>query len=70
MLLFRSEEHVDQWLADRGDDKGAVFDVQTGFRLGKLWYANRLDLGWQLHTDEEAETIFHACGLTGKFWSM
>jgi membrane protein DedA with SNARE-associated domain len=70
MLLFRSEAHVDRWLADRGIGKGAVFGIQTGFRLGKLWYADRLRRGWKPHTDEEAESIFEACGLTGGFWTL
>ena len=70
MLLFRSEAHVDRWLANRGVAKGAVFDVQTSFRLGKLWYANRLRRGWQPHPPDDAERIFEECGLTGAFWRL
>ena len=70
MLLFRSEEHVDRWLAQRNLQKGAVFSVEQCWQLGRIWYRDRLDDNWKRRTAEEAEAIFASLGLSGDFWRL
>jgi len=42
MLAFRSEAHVDAWCEQRGLERGAVFPLETCWRLAQAWYADRL----------------------------
>ena len=68
MLLFRSEEHLDRWVA-QGFPKGASFTVPQCWELAKAWYSDRLDPEWTRNTPETAHQIFERIGLTGRFWS-
>ena len=70
MLLFRSEEHVDRWCECRAIPHGATLTIEQGWRLGSLWYANRLAPDWRRRTPEEAEAVFKDMGLTGPFWRL
>lgn len=68
MLLFRSEEHVDRWCADRQLPKGALLSVDQGWQLARAWYFDRLDPAYRGRTPEEADAIFARVGLTGPQW--
>jgi hypothetical protein len=68
MQLFRSEEHLDRWLAGR--DRGAVLTPDQLWGLGREWYENRLDAGWRRRSPEEAEAVFRSLGLSGEFWRL
>jgi hypothetical protein len=68
MLLFRSEEHVEHWLAGRAP--GATISVATLCDLAHAWWANRLDPDWRPRTREENQAILDRLGLTGPFWSL
>ena len=70
MLLFRSEEHLENWLADRDIRRGATMTVEQQWRLANAWYSDRLDPSWRRRTPEEAEQVFARCGLTGSFWHL
>ncbi len=70
MLLFQSEEHVDRWCARKSLPKGAVFSLETGWRLAHAWYHHKMNPQWRRHTLEEAEALLTWLRLTGPFWSL
>ncbi|MBW3595074.1 MAG: alkylmercury lyase family protein [Actinobacteria bacterium] len=70
MLLFRSEEHLDRWSAERGIARGATMTVEQQWQLAQRWYSNRLDPEWARRTPEQAQEVFDSCGLTEPFWKL
>jgi hypothetical protein len=70
MRLFRSEEHVMRWSVQAGRPAGAVFTVDSLWRLAQLWFADRLSPTWRRRTMDEVHAIFERAGLTGAFWRL
>jgi hypothetical protein len=70
MLLFRSEEHIDEWREPRGVDRGATLTVEQQWELARRWYSNRMEPDWKRRTPAEAEAVFASVGLTGDFWRL
>ncbi len=70
MLAFRSEAHVDRWCEQSSLERGAVFPLETAWKLADAWYRDRMSPDWRRRTPEEAEAVFSALGLTGSFWSL
>jgi hypothetical protein len=68
MNLFRSEEHIDRWLAGRRP--GATTSVSTLAQLAVRWWGDRLDPAWRPHTREQNQAILHDVGLTDDFWRL
>jgi hypothetical protein len=68
MNLFRSEEHLERWLAGR--PPGATISVATLSELAHAWYRDRLDPEWTPHTAEQNQAILDSLGLTGEFWKL
>jgi hypothetical protein len=68
MLLFRSEEHVDRWCAERALARGALFTPAQMWTLAQQWHGRRLDPDWRRFTVDEAHAVFERAALTGPFW--
>jgi hypothetical protein len=68
MNLFRSEEHVNRWLAGR--PAGATLDVATLSELARAWWHDRLAADWRPRTRAQSQAILEALGLTGDFWRL
>jgi hypothetical protein len=68
MNLFRSEEHIDRWLAGR--TPGATIPVGTLAELADAWWHDRLAPDWRPHTREQNQAILDRLGLTGAFWQL
>jgi hypothetical protein len=68
MNLFRSEEHIDRWLAGR--EPGATITVSKLCELAHAWWNDRLAADWQPHTREQNQAILDGIGLTGGFWRL
>jgi hypothetical protein len=68
MNLFRSEEHIERWLAGRAP--GATLSVTKLSELAHAWWRDRLAPDWRPHTREQNQTILDALGLTGRFWRL
>ncbi len=68
MNLFRSEEHVERWLAGR--EPGATIPVETLSRLAHAWWGARLAPEWRPRTRDESQAILDGLGLTGEFWRL
>jgi hypothetical protein len=68
MLVFRSEAHVDRWLAGR--PRGTVISISKLAELAAAWWGDRLAPDWQPHTREQNQAILDRLGLTDSFWSL
>jgi hypothetical protein len=68
MLLFRSEDHVQAWLAGR--TPGATILVTKLADLANAWWADRLDPDWRPHTRDQNQTILDGLGLNDAFWRL
>ena len=68
MNLFRSEEHVERWLAGRAP--GATLSVTKLSELAHAWWRDRLALDWRPHAREQNQVFLDALGLTGHFWRL
>lgn len=66
--IFCDPECVDRWLAETGNERGAVFDLATLWRLASQWYAGRLDTPYSRREPKEAHEYFASVGLVGPFW--
>lgn len=68
MNLFRSEEHVERWLAGR--PPGATIPIAQLAELAAAWWGDRLSPRWRPHTREQNQAILDAVGLTDDFWRL
>ena len=68
MPLFRSEEHIDRWLAGRAP--GDTLPVAQLSALAHAWWGDRLSTHWRPHTRKENQAILERVGLTGGFWRL
>ncbi len=68
MLIFRSEDHVDRWLAGR--PAGATIPLETLAALATAWWSSRLDPDWRPRSRAENQAILDGLGLTGPFWDL
>jgi hypothetical protein len=68
MNLFRSEEHIDLWLAGRAH--GATTSVSTLSALAHRWWDDRLSPEWTPHAREDNQRILDELDLTGEFWQL
>ena len=68
MNLFRSEGHIEAWLAGR--TPGATIPVSTLCDLAHAWWADRLSPDWHPHSRDQNQAILDGLGLTGPFWRL
>jgi hypothetical protein len=68
MLVFRSEAHVETWLAGR--TPGTTIPIALLCELAYAWWGDRLDPAWRPHTLEQNQAILDRLGLTGEFWRL
>jgi hypothetical protein len=70
MSLFRSEEHVERWLRESGNTRGAVVPLAQVWGLARAWYTDPRDPAWRARTRDESQTVINSVGLTGEFWEL
>ena len=68
MNLFRSEEHIERWLAGRAP--GATLPVGKLAELAQAWWHDRLAPDWRPRTREESQRTLDGLGLSGRFWRL
>jgi hypothetical protein len=68
MNLFRSEEHIERWLAGR--EPGATITVTELSELAHAWWGDRLAPAWRPRTRAQNQAILDGLGLTGEFWRL
>ena len=66
--IFCDEACVETWLDDTGNERGAVFDLATLWRLASRWYTGRLDTPYRRREPQQAADYFASVGLVGPFW--
>jgi hypothetical protein len=70
MLLFRSEEHVDQWCATRGQQRRPLVTLEQLWQLALAWYESRMTAEARRPMGDEVKAIFAGLGLVGEFWEV
>jgi len=70
MMLFRSEEHIDEWLRRTGNTRGAILSLTQTWKLAKAWYADPRDRDWKPRTRDESQAVLSSVGLTDAFWEL
>lgn len=71
MLLFWSEEHIDNWCTDWNLPPGETLGLNDCCRLAFKWYGpDRRQPEWRRRTIEEVEALFAEIGLTSPFWDL
>ena len=69
MLLFRSEEHLDEWI-DAGNPRGETMTVAQQWALARVWFQGRDLLSWRRRSPQEAQEVLLSVGLDSDFWSF
>jgi hypothetical protein len=70
MNLFRSEEHLERWLAKTGRARGAVLSLAQVWTLARAWYSDPRDPSWRPRARDESQAVLRSVGLTGDFWEL
>ncbi len=70
MSLFRSEEHLSEWLRVTGNPRGAVLSLPQTFSLANAWYLDPRDLDWRPRTRDESQSVLASVGLISDFWEL
>jgi hypothetical protein len=70
MLIFRSEEHIDNWCKTWRLPRGATLSVEQTWKLADAWYRDRLSTNWRRRTVDEAHELFRSLGLASEFWRL
>ena len=70
MTLFRSEGHVDRWLAREKRVKGRVVPLAQVWELARAWYQDPRMPDWKPRARDESQAIIASVGLTGDFWEL
>jgi len=68
MLLFRSEETVQEWCKAHQLPVRPLVTLEQLWSLAKTWYSNRLTAESRRPVPDEMVGIFAQIGLTGPFW--
>ena len=68
MLLFRSEETVNQWCELHRVPRRPLINLEQLWQLAVTWYANRLTVESRRPGADEMVKVFASIGLTGPFW--
>ena len=70
MLFFRSEELLNEWLASKQAERGAVLSIPKLWKLSQRWYQDRISPDYRGRKPEEVEKIFREAGLTSEYWQV
>jgi hypothetical protein len=68
MNLFRSEDHVTEWLAGR--TPGITASISALSALAHAWWGDRLDPDWRPRSRDANQSILDSVGLTGPLWQL
>ncbi len=68
MLLFRSEDTLNQWCQKRKLPLRPTITLDQLWQLALTWYGNRMTVESRRPAPDEMVSIFAAIGLDGPFW--
>lgn len=61
---------MEGWCKERNLSKGGMISINTGWRLARAWYGDRLAPSWQRKTGAEIRALFADLGMTSPFWDL
>lgn len=70
MLLFRTEQEIDNWSTDHNIARGDFQKIDRMWEFSKKWYGKHLDPNWKKWTVEEAKQIFKDFDLNHAVWQL
>ena len=70
MSLFRSEEHLNEWLRKTGYARGDVLSVAQTVALAQAWYLDPRNPDWRPRTRDESQAVLASVGLSSEFWEL
>jgi hypothetical protein len=70
MSLFRSEDHVERWLGEKGFDRGQSMPIDSVLRLARGWYTDPRSETWRPRTRDESQRVLTDAGFVGDFWQL
>jgi hypothetical protein len=70
MSLFRSEDHLQEWLEATSNERGAVLTLEETWQLARVWYLDPRDPSWRPRSPSESQAVLSSAGLTGAFWQL
>ncbi len=62
MLLFRSEELIDEWCRRTALPRGQILTLEQTWELAQAWYGDRMTPEFDGRTVAEAHQIFSRLG--------
>ena len=68
MLLFRSEDTIQQWCQARNLPVRPIINLEQLWHLSVTWYGNRLTVDSRRPGPDEMVGIFASIGLDDPFW--
>jgi len=68
MLLFRSEEEVQEWCVKNQRSRGEVLTLNHVWELSKVWYGSRMRPDFRGRSIDKVIEVFEGAGLTSAFW--
>ena len=69
MLVFRSEDHLERWIA-KGHPGGEAMTISQQWDLARRWFEGRDRPEWRKRSVAEAEAVLRSVGLTSDFWQL
>ena len=70
MMLFRSEDDIDNWCLSSGEPRGDALPMRQVWELSKVWYGNRMSPDFRGRSAEQVAAVFVQAGLTSDFWRV
>ena len=70
MLVFRSEDKVDEWCSKRGLPKGDVRPIQQVWGFASEWYSRHAERNWEKWSVTQAADMFRKHDLTHPIWRL
>jgi hypothetical protein len=70
MSIFRSEEHVRNWIRANNRSVGAIVPLAQVWELAKAWYSDPRSRSWRPRSRDESQAVLSSVGLVGDFWQL
>ncbi len=70
MLVFKDQEEISLWCNQHRIHKGDVQPISKVWEFAQIWYGRHRDPDWKKWTMQEAQEIFHQCGLNHPVWQL
>ncbi|XP_063714821.1 uncharacterized protein LOC134842423 [Symsagittifera roscoffensis] len=69
-LFFKNEKQLDEWCCKHNLPRGRLLDLDTAFKLAKLFFSKHHSNQWAPWTDKDVNAMFKAIGLNDEFFQI